>query len=156
MKKILSILLLIPFLLTAQTIKKIETNYGVDREFYFYAGAVLDSGTVSSETFKLNQYDGNLTTYPISYELLLTEATADSSVITGVYIQAKTSLATWANVDTIFATDTLETSYSTRGVLDFGWSAYGAKPEYRIVTTTTSALGKKFSLKLSLYAYKQD
>lgn len=155
MKRILILLLFLPLLAYAQTITKTEVAHDSDMELYFYA-AVCDSGTYTSETFKLEKYNSDFATYPLGYKIALAETTADSSVITGVYIYAKTYIGTWDVVDTVFVADTVETSYSTRGVLNLNVATLGVAPEYRIHAIATSALGKTYSLKLSLFAYKPD
>lgn len=154
MKKILFLLMLIPVLAFSQTIALVsETNYGNDKEFYFYA-ASCDSGTTTSAIINLDKY--NSTTNQVSFYIYVAENSSAYNPILGVYLEGKNSLGTWVNVDTLYVTDTVSSNVTASGMIDLHASTVGLFPQYRLKTVATSGLGKTFSIKASLFAIKQD
>lgn len=162
MKKIL-FLVLIPFLISAQTMRLTEYNRGADKEFYFYLASV-DSGVYNSSAIELNQFDDDFANYPLGYYLVLDTLTNDASntEIVGVYIQGNFENGDWVNVDTVLAADTLNGDHSlaaatfkAKGILDLNGSLY-MFPKYRVRVEGTHSLGNEYLFKLSLYAYKRD
>jgi len=155
MKRILILLLFLPLLVQAQTIALTETQNGLDREFYFYA-ASCDSGTTTSGIMKLNEYNGDLTNYPLSFHLYVAENSSAYNPILGVFIEGKNTIGTWDVVDTLYTPDTVSTNISASGLLDFNPSTKGIYSEYRVKSVATSGLGKTFLLKAVINAYKKD
>jgi hypothetical protein len=155
MKRILILLALLPVLALSQTIKKTTIAHGLDQELYFYA-ASCDSGSTTSETLDLSSYNNDLATYPISYYLYVAENSSSYNPILAVYLEGKNNIGTWVTVDTLYASDTVTTNITAKGVLDLNTAALGIYPTYRLKAVATSGLGKTFALKASILLYKKD
>lgn len=154
MKKIL-LLMLVPLFMQAQSLRLTETQYGADKEFYFYY-ASCDSGTVTSGIIELADFNNDFDTYPLAYAFYVAENSSAYNPILGIFIEGRNSIGNWTVVDTLFTPDTVTSNTSGDGLLDMNTATYGVFPEYRVKTVATSDLGKTFTTKIVLYAYKRD
>lgn len=173
----LLLFLLIPFVMFSQTFKMTEYQHGSDLELYFVASNI-DSGIVASGEFKLNQFDNFLgaktitstddsSTYGTTTTILPSaglayyyelDTLAANDEIVSFYVQGKFTNGTWATIDTILASDTLNASHA--GLTGAGFVDLDANdciyPLYRVCVEGLHDLGNTYTAKLSLYAYKRD
>lgn len=160
MKKILSIILLslISIPLLGQSFSATETPYGTDMNWSYYISAADSNSGISGTIIELNKYDANLASYPLGYYLNIDTLSASGEII-AIYMQGKMSNGGWVNVDTILAADTLNSNHSgyvnVKGVLNLNASSY-VFPMYRPNIVMSGADGNTCSVRLELYAYKED
>ena len=141
----------------AQSFSATEYTQGNTQEWDYYIAAA-DSGNTSGTIIKLNEYDGALTTYPLAYYLTIDTLSASGEIL-AVYIEGKMSTGSWVTVDTVLAVDTLNAAHAgytdLKGVLDLNGSSW-VFPNYRPKIVMTGASSNTCSVRLNLYAYKED
>jgi len=133
-------------------------HWGDGIEYYFIATA-QDSGDISSNIMtEILDYDNDLTNYPWAFELTVDTLAANDEII-AVYLQGKTGVGTWFNLDTLVAEDTINGSHTgltnlrAAGTLDCNSSR---APQYRLLIDASHDSGNTYSVSCSIYAYKRD
>jgi hypothetical protein len=161
MNKIIFVLLLFCAPLFSQTFALqpgYPIQYGGGYEFYFKATAV-DSGDHGTQVIaEITDFDGNLSSYPWAYYVQIDTLSANDEII-GVYLQGKTAIGNWTDLDTLLAPDTVNGSHTglssliAKGTLNLnGWRA----PQYRVQARSTHDSGNTFTIETSIYCYKRE
>jgi len=161
MKKLI-FLVLVPFLMYAQ-ITTDFTKYGTNGIELQFTGTAIDSGANNSTAFsniltEWVEYNIDWNTYDIGYEFELDTLTANDEIV-GIYIQGKSFIGTWNDVDTLLASDTLNAAHA--GLTGYGLTQFNQNdicsfPDYRVAFTATHDDGNSFTAKLSLYLRKKN
>ena len=141
----------------AQSFAVTETVYGTNHEWVYYIAAA-DSGSTSGAILELNRYDGNLASYPLGYYLDIDTLSGNDEII-AVYMQGKFSGGNWVTIDTVLAADTINANHAgyedVKGVLDLNGASW-MFPQVRPQIVISSSDGNTCSVRLGLYAYKED
>jgi len=159
--KYIIVFLLLTFSVLAQSFA-LQSGYpkywGGGIEYYFVATA-QDSGDISSNIMtQIVDFDADIGNYPWAFELTVDTLSANDEIF-AVYLQGKTGIGTWFNLDTLVAEDTINGSHSgltsLRAVGTLDCNSKRA-PEYRLLIDASHASGNTYSVSCSIYAYKRD